>query len=96
MKITEVKETINRGGFGIIEKVLCEDGKYYARKTFSPLSKTSVAPELLEKFRQRFIREVHTQKRLPSEYFIPIIFENLVGSNPWFLMPIANISSYSF
>jgi serine/threonine protein kinase len=90
MIVNRVIKLINRGGFGIIEEVQCDDGNIYARKTFSPLSANGVSAPLLEKFRQRFIREVLTQKRLPREYFIPILYEELSGTNPWFLMPVAD------
>ena len=36
MKIIKEIREINRGGFGIIHEVLCDDGNHYARKLFSP------------------------------------------------------------
>lgn len=90
MKIINVVNSINRGGFGIIERVLCDDHKFYARKTFSPLPNENLTDELLEKFRQRFIREVKTQMNLPHDLFIPIYYAELDGTNPWFLMPVAD------
>jgi serine/threonine protein kinase len=89
MVIKQVKALINDGGFGKIEEVLCDDGNYYARKTFCPSSQFISNPVLCETLRQRFIREVKTQKKLPEELFIPIIFDDLTSSSPWFLMPIA-------
>lgn len=89
MKILNVVKVINQGGFGIIEEVACDDGKNYARKTFSPSSQFLSDKQLCDKLKIRFIREVKTQKLLPKEYFIPIIYDDLISSNPWFLMPIA-------
>lgn len=89
MKIIEVVGLINRGGFGEIEEVKCDDGKNYARKTFSPSTQFLSDSSLCDKLRHRFIREVITQKHLPRELFIPILFEDLSCPNPWFLMPIA-------
>lgn len=89
MTISNTIREINRGGFGVIEEVVCNDGHHYAKKTFSPISDPRITPELIEKFRNRFIREVETQRRLPHEYVIPIIGYNLTDSSPWYLMPIA-------
>lgn len=80
---------INRGGFGIIEKVQLTNNEVYARKTFSPNSSIT-NPDLIHKLRQRFIREVKTQEKLPKDLFIPIIHSDLSGDNPWFLMPVAD------
>ncbi len=90
MIIKEVIRNINRGGFGDIDEVLCDDGYHYARKTFSPAPQFSGNPQLCEKLKKRFIREVKTQKILPDEYFIPIVFDNLDSETPWFLMPLAD------
>src|SRR5690554_1116648 len=86
----EVIETINRGGFGIIERVKMVNGSILARKTFSPDATISLNTELTEKLRQRFIREVKTQEKLPTDLFIPILGSDLSGDNPWFLMPVAD------
>lgn len=87
MKILKSVREINRGGFGIIDEVTCDDGKNYARKTFSPQDTSN--PDLLNKLKDRFIREVKTQKKLPRDLFIPILYEELNVDNPWFLMPVA-------
>jgi serine/threonine protein kinase len=73
MNIVKIIEEINRGGFGIIEKVLCEDGNLYARKTFSPIPNPKITKIIIDKSRNRFIREVKIQSRLQKEYIIPII-----------------------
>jgi len=85
----KVLNIINRGGFGIIEKVELDSGEVYARKTFSPNSSIT-NPELIGKLRQRFIREVKTQEKLPTDLFIAIVGSDLSGDNPWFLMPLAD------
>ena len=84
-----VIETINRGGFGIIEKVE-HNKEIYARKTFSPSPTFSTDEEFINRLRNRFIREVKTQERLPPDLFIPIYESDLTGKNPWFLMPVAD------
>lgn len=89
MKIKNLIDNINRGGFGIIDKVECEDGHVYARKTFAPSDQFKDNQELCNKLKSRFIREVKTQTLLPSEYFIPILFSDLNCPEPYFLMPIA-------
>ncbi|WCC43995.1 protein kinase [Tenacibaculum finnmarkense] len=89
MKIESVIENINRGGFGIIDKVECDDGHEYARKSFAPSDQFKGNQELCNKLKSRFIREVKTQTLLPSKYFMPIIFSDLNCPEPYFLMPIA-------
>ena len=90
MKIVKKVGNINRGGFGIIDEVLCDDGNHYARKTFSPADQFKADTALCDRLKVRFIREVKTQKILPSEYFIPILFEDLLSSTPYFIMPLAD------
>ena len=90
MKIESVIENINRGGFGIIDKVKCDDGNVYARKTFSPADEFKKDLELCDRLKIRFIREIKTQKILPPDYFIPILFEDLNVANPYFIMPLAD------
>lgn len=87
MKVIETIRTINRGGFGIVEEVRCDDGNTYAKKTFCP--NIAVEVEQIKKWRDRFIREVKTQKQLQSEFIMPIIISDLSGDEPWYLMPIA-------
>ncbi|CDS91621.1 putative Serine/threonine protein kinase [Sphingobacterium sp. PM2-P1-29] len=89
MNVTNVIEEINRGGFGIIEKVLCDDGQIYARKTFSPVLNPKITVQIINKSRNRFIREVKIQSRLQKEYIIPIVYFDINGNNPWYLMPVA-------
>ena len=90
MKIKKVIENIHRGGFGIIDKVLLEDGTVAARKTFSPLNADRYTEATIDKLRKRFIREVSYQKELPENLFIPILDFDLTSENPSFIMPVAD------
>jgi eukaryotic-like serine/threonine-protein kinase len=83
-----ILEEINRGGFGIVEKVRLDNGSFAARKSFSPAFTVSVAE--MEKLKKRFRREVRVQKGLNLAGVIPIIGESLEGVSPWFLMPLAD------
>lgn len=89
MKIIKVVRNINRGGFGDIDEVICNDGFHYARKMFSPAPQFLSDTKLCSRLKKRFVREVKTQQRLPHEYFIPILYENLNTTVPYFIMPIA-------
>jgi serine/threonine protein kinase len=90
MEVTSVVDSIHRGGFGIIDKVICADGITYARKTFDPLNKDRYSEETINRLKKRFIREVSVQGELPTNLFIPIVFANLTAESPWFLMPVAD------
>ncbi|MCT3728310.1 protein kinase [Elizabethkingia anophelis] len=90
MQVENVIKEINRGGFGIIEEVICDDGRHYARKTFDPLTNPKITSEIINKCKNRFIREVSIQSRLQQEYIIPIIYYNLTDDKPWYLMPVAD------
>ena len=90
MKIVKVLKNINRGGFGIIDEVVCDDGNHYARKLFSPSDQFKNDVSLCDRLKVRFIREVKTQRILPTDYFIPIVYDDLVSANPYFLMPVAD------
>lgn len=89
MKINTVIRNINRGGFGIIDEVECDDGNRYARKTYAPSDQFKNDADLCNKLKARFVREVKTQQLLPSEFFIPIIFSDLDNIDPFFVMPLA-------
>lgn len=90
MKILKVVGNINRGGFGIIDEVICDDRNHYARKQFNPSDQFKTDIALCDRLKIRFIREVKTQKILPIDYFIPILFDDLVSANPYFIMPLAD------
>lgn len=90
MKIVKKIRNINRGGFGIIDEVLCEDGNPYARKLFSPSDEFLGDTKLCDRLKDRFVREVKTQKILPDEYFIPVLYDDLNSATPYFIMPLAD------
>ena len=54
--------TIGRGGFGVVEEVMDQDGNRFARKSFAP--NESIDPSCYGRLRQRFRREVITQQEL--------------------------------
>jgi serine/threonine protein kinase len=84
----DVIETINSGGFGIVEKVRLGDGTVVARKTFSP-SVPIRSEKDKQKLLKRFRREVKIQSSFGSEVVCPILDSDLSGDNPWFTMPLA-------
>jgi serine/threonine protein kinase len=90
MQILEEIEHINSGGNGVIVKVLCDDGGFYAKKTFSLVPNHKITEHVIDKCRNRFIREIKIQKQLQKEYIIPIVHYDLTGSFPWYLMPLAD------
>lgn len=84
-----MSDLIARGGFGRVERFLMGDGKYSARKTFSPAFAISSAAEY-EKLKFRFAREVKVQSSIASKSFIPIISHDLTAAEPSYLMPLAD------
>jgi serine/threonine protein kinase len=83
---TKVRE-IGRGGFGVVDEVVDQDGKHFARKTFAPA--TTIAVGAHEKLRKRFRREVTTQETLGGTEILPVLDHELEGPHPWFIMPLA-------
>jgi serine/threonine protein kinase len=84
----KVIETINQGGFGIVEKVRLDDGAVVARKTFNPsipIRSDAERGKLLKRFR----REVRYQSSIKTESVCPIYDYDLSIDNPWFTMPLA-------
>lgn len=84
----QILETINRGGFGRVERVMLENGQLGARKVFDPI----VADDDKEKLRKRFEREARTQSALVFPAIMPIIGGDLTADPPWYLMPLAECS----
>ena len=84
----DVIETINSGGFGIVEKVRLDDGAVVARKTFNP-SVPIRSDKDRQKLLKRFRREVKIQSSFTSEVVCQILDSDLSGDNPWFTMPLA-------
>ncbi|MBK1855482.1 protein kinase [Verrucomicrobiaceae bacterium 5K15] len=83
---TEIK-LIGRGGFGAVEEVKDEKDNRFARKTFAPSS--TISAGFHDKLRKRFRREVLTQQELGGSEIIPVLDHDLSGSEPWFIMPLA-------
>ena len=85
----KVIEEINRGGFGLVEKIRLNNGTIVARKTFNPLPQIRESTDV-NKLLRRFSREVRVQSSLPNEYFIPVLDKDLEGDRPWFTMPLSD------
>lgn len=83
----KVLHEINRGGFGIVEKVQLPNGEIAARKRFHPAFSSS--PTELAKLKKRFVREVKVQRSLSMNGIMPILQENLDLDDMWFVMPLA-------
>jgi eukaryotic-like serine/threonine-protein kinase len=84
----EVIERINRGGFGLVEKVRLRDGSIVARKTFYP-SVPIQSDADRQKLLKRFQREVKFQSSLESNAICPVLAWDLEAETPWFTMPLA-------
>lgn len=79
---------LGKGGFGVVDLVSDEDGKLYARKTFSvnqPLS-----DDLVENVRKRFVREAQLQMGLDHRNIVPVTGSALAGEAPYYLMAVAD------
>ncbi len=81
-------ERINRGGFGVVDKVELDDGSIVARKTFDPAIPLDSEADR-EKVLKRFIREVRIQSSFDNDAICPILDSDLVTTSPWFTMPFA-------
>jgi len=81
-------ERISRGGFGVVDKVMLDDGVIVARKTFDPDPRQGYDSDTVTKLRRRFEREVKAQAMLRGN-FVPILASDLGADPPWFTMPLA-------
>lgn len=90
--VKAVRGIIARGGFGVVEQVELADGRTAARKTFSPHPGFAHDEDLVEKARQRFVREVSVQAQLNHPHIVPIWAHGLHDNPPWFVMPHATRS----
>lgn len=75
------------GGFGIVEQVEDENGKQFARKTFS-LNQTLTA-EMAANVKKRFIREAKVQQGFVHKNIVPVLGGDLDADPPFYLMPVA-------
>lgn len=83
----EKRKERGRGGFGIVDEVIGEDGLLYARKSLSVPAHLDAAA-----LRPRFDREVKFQSVIHHENVVPIFEYDLLATPPWFIMPLAHCS----
>ena len=84
-------ELISETNFGRVERFQHTDGQYYAVKRFAPRAGV-FSPDDLVKLKQRFAREVKVQRELDSSMFIPIVNADVNADQPWFVMPLADMT----
>lgn len=89
MKIKNVICQIHRSNYSELDKVRLQDKTICIRKTFSPKNADELDNTRIETLRKRFIQEVKKQRVLPEHLFMPILYAELEGNAPWFLMPVA-------
>jgi hypothetical protein len=89
MKLVSQKK-LGSGGFGNVDLVSDEAGRTFARKTFSV--NQPLPPELIPNVRKRFIREAELQSGMSHRNIVPIVYAELQGDAPWYLMPVAESS----
>jgi serine/threonine protein kinase len=91
MKIKNVICLEHRSNYSILEKVTIDspEKKVCIRKTFSPKNIEELNLDNVDSLRKRFIQEVKRQRVLPEHLFMPILYAELDGESPWFLMPVA-------
>jgi eukaryotic-like serine/threonine-protein kinase len=80
-------EQLGSGGFGTVDRVRDDQGREYARKTFSinqPMDQS-----LVPNVRKRFVREAKLQSGIKHRNVVSILHTSLSGDNPWYLMPVA-------
>jgi len=92
MEEEETAEFIHSGNFGIVERVRGADGVMYARKTFDPTDSVADFPDLLEKARQRFLRETQIQAQIRHPNIMPVLDSGVTDGAAWFTMPLADES----
>ena len=83
-----VKER-GKGGFGVVDEVRHDDGRFFARKTLQVpphLDPTQVKP--------RFEREAKYQRAIQHNHVVPIYDFDLSANPPWFIMPLAECSLF--
>lgn len=87
MEVKEIIERIDSGGFGNVDRVLCDDGNEYAMKTFSMNIPHDDA--LKQNAISRFKREALFQATFKHKNIVPILFKDLTGDVPYYIMPLA-------
>lgn len=84
-----VLKEIGRGGFGIVEEVIDDEGNHYALKTFSVNQPAGFSVEMTDNVRKRFVREADVQSELQHRNIVPVLSKYLQNEPPSFLMPLA-------
>jgi eukaryotic-like serine/threonine-protein kinase len=88
MAYKTIKE-IGRGSFGVVELVLDDRGRKWARKTFVPPNLPDVSNDDM---RARFEREVRYQGEINNPNVVRIRDYDLDADPPWFVMELADCS----
>ena len=86
--LTEIEE-IGRGGFGLVHKVIADDGTHYARKTYFVTQNFANTADTDALFLPRFLREAKLQSGIEHRNIVPILKKSLEANPPSFLMPLA-------
>lgn len=89
MELTSIKP-LGSGGFGNVDLVRDDEGREFARKTFSV--NQPMPDELVPNVRKRFIKEAKLQSGMKHRNIVPILHMDLEGDSPWYLMPVADTS----
>jgi len=87
MNVVSVVKNIDKGGFGIVDEIVCDDGFVYARKTFSVNIPHDA--NLKENALQRFKREATYQESFTHRNIVPILYKNIDIESPYYIMPLA-------
>ncbi len=90
MQIVKNQGRIGQGGFGNVDRVVADDGKEYACKSFS--QNQPLTPELLANVLKRFAKEVRIQGGISHPNIVPIVYSDLASNPPFYLMPLATSS----
>lgn len=84
-------EHIATGGFGKVEKVIGDDGNYYAMKTFQ-LDQKMIDDGFEDNARRRFVYEAKYQAGITHKNVVPVTELFIDASPPYFIMPLAHNS----
>jgi serine/threonine protein kinase len=80
-------EQIGMGGFGIVHRVVMDDERELAKKTFS--ENQPLTPELRANVLKRFSKEVRIQGSISHPNIVSIISSSVESDPPFYLMPLA-------
>lgn len=89
MNVLKEIEEIGRGGFGVVHKVIADDGIHYARKTYFVTQSFANTAKTDALFLPRFLREAKLQSGIEHRNIVPIVKKSLEVTPPSFLMPLA-------